>query len=354
MPPESTLEIPEAPETLENIETPIGDVEAAIAEKPAAEPQESKDEKPAADTKAPIDFEAFRREIDDTLEEAAPQQKPAEKPAGKPEGFDYSGYTANETHLLKNMSRPSREWVVAMLKERKETNQKLRQANEERESLAKLNPTFYESADGYRITPEFASLQETSDLASRIVTHWEEQIMKADAGEDFQDLEFDPKTKKLFLGEKKEATPENRRDLRRHLRFAEQQLARAEHDANEFIGKFQSKQKENQAAIEGLEKRFFPQFEDADYKGWELANALLTVFKKTGHDKSPFARALAKSVALNTLMVEYIKSNNVGAANKEKLAEDAKLAGPGTSKAASAEKGKGANITMEDFEKELN
>ena len=336
------------------------------SEKPGEDENEDEDEDEGEDEgeEKKLDLEDFEKELGEGTEELLSLAKrklteekkdevtTTERPQSQSKDFDYSSFTIEETKLLKNMSRPAREWAISLLKERRELNQKVKQVETQVAEKQGIHPSFYESEEGYQIIPEFGKIQEIRALASRIVAHWEDQLIKAESGEDFQDLDYDPETKKLVIGETKEASGANKIELRRNLRFAEQQLDKQDSRAQAFVSEFRQNQKKHQEAILGLEKRFFPQFEDPKYKGWELANALLEHLKKTGHDKSPFARALAKSAALNTLLVEHIRNQKAGVDKTKKLAEDAKLAGPGGSKTAQAGKGQ-SKISVEDFNREM-
>lgn len=160
-------------------------------------PPEKKEVKVAPETK-PVAVE--KKEPAKEVTPEAP--KPIGVPKGEAKQFDLSPYSPEEQVVLKNMSVQSREYVAKIIKENKD--------------LAKLKGAEYlQHPQAFILSPEFKELQENAHYANKEAMHWEEQLVRVEAGQEWQAITSWDKDGNPILG------PAQKPDTRIKLRLQE-------------------------------------------------------------------------------------------------------------------------------------
>jgi len=146
------------------------------------------------------------------IPDSAPAAETAEKPApvekpGLPQKRDYSKYPAELIPVLKDLPNAKFAQYADTLAE---TFKKAARVAELEKTLAE-RPTkpqyFYENPEGYRLTPEFASVQTELGYAQLEASHWQEQLPRIMRGEDWIELTgYDQNNRPVY---EKRAAPAN-------------------------------------------------------------------------------------------------------------------------------------------------
>lgn len=101
-------------------------------------------------------------------------KSPAEKKEAS-DTFDYTGFAPQEVTNLKNMSRQSRDWAAALVKQNKE--------------LSSLKDSTYLQHEGaYVLSPDYKQLQQRQYLAVTEGRAWEQALLNIRGGKKFRDI----------------------------------------------------------------------------------------------------------------------------------------------------------------------
>lgn len=158
---------------------------------------------------------------------------------------DYTGYSAEEVTALKNMSRPSYEFAVKLIKQNKE--------------LSGLKDASYlQHPEAYRLTPEFTELSNQSYFLEQEAKHWEEQLLNIRAGRQWKGLQgFDRTTGKMILGNDQEPTDKDLRAIEKAVNQIDSALANTQGQMQQFGQGFGNKVKQDETNIQTeMAKRF--------------------------------------------------------------------------------------------------
>lgn len=213
------------------------------------------------DTSIKPKIEAAPKKEDKTVAPAAPEPKKSltDGPiTAAPKGaegvpFDYTGFTDMQVQHLKKMSNEAREYAVSVIKENRE--------------LSKLKGgEFLQHPEAYTLSPEFRELREQSFYAGQEAMHWEEQLIKIRAGQEWQNISYDPNGK-MVVGPLQK--PDGRIELRvqEALMKCRSVAERAEHSAQQLQTQYGERVKQDAAAINTIRAQSFGWV--ADPKGLE-------------------------------------------------------------------------------------
>lgn len=270
-------------------------------------------------------------------------------------GRDYSGLSETDAALAKKMSKDAFERFRAVLLKDKKEQEAREQEKQELEQLKKgvkgIPPSYIEHEDAYTLSPDFRNLTRDTRTAQQIYQHWRTQLARVEQGESWQDLNIDAEGK-LVISEPKDFSAEAKVEIIENLTHARQQLNNFSTDLQQVRENFTKRRQTVLSQFKTIEEKFFPQFNDEKFPGWELAKNVLSGLAKAGLDKSPLASMLAKSAASNTLLMARIKELEA-AQGVKKPATDATKAQPTqaafTGGNAGTAKPKAKQITIDDF-----
>lgn len=139
-----------------------------VAEQEKVEPKPSTILKPPAETKKE-EVKVQEGEKKEVIKQIVPPSK--DKPATR----DYTGYSAEETAILKAMSNDAFDYTTKLIKESKE-NAKLKDS------------TFLQHPEAYTLSPEFKDTQRDVYFANREGQEWAKMLEQCKAGKPFKEL----------------------------------------------------------------------------------------------------------------------------------------------------------------------
>lgn len=169
---------------------------------------------------------------------------PPSKDTGGTKHFDYSGYSESEQMVLKNMSSQSREVVSRMMKEHKE--------------LSKLKDAEYlQNPNAYLLSPEYQKLQEDAFYANKEAMHWQEQIARIKAGQEWQPIvSWDAKGNPV-LGEMQKPSGIDEERVRLAMNKCFTAASQVEQEARNLQQSFNARIQQDTVAIQQLQKKNF-------------------------------------------------------------------------------------------------
>jgi len=252
---------------------------------------------------------------------------------------DYTGLTPDEIVVAKNMSFQSFQKYKPLVLESRKLKEALKSKDEVIKSLQQgkeiLPQNYYENPDAVIFSPSYRSAAKNTEIASLIVNHWETQLLKIKNGEEWTDLDNDPKTGELTLGQNRSATVQDEVRILSYLSGAQNQLNGFRTELKTIANNFKNENSKIISQIKETEKKFFPQYEGETPQVKEVGEAI----KKLGVSESnPIFGLMKKSGALNIQLTELISSKDkeiwelkkkLGI--KESIKRDSVRAGPSSS-----------------------
>lgn len=324
-----------------------GSITPDVTPAPAPQAQENQKPTPEAQKSAPTEkpdtrsiLEGLSKIGEKNLELGKPSAKTPENAtteAPKIGERDYTGFTEREAQLLKRMSNESFDFVSRELRESRAAKAKYESEVKAREEeLTKLRTgkveipeNYYENPDAVILTPEFKQAQENYALAQNVENHWAKQLAQLEKGEDWVDLDNDPKTGEIVYGKSHEPTPEARAYIQRQLSGAQNQTFRIGGELKSVVEGFQSRAGEFRNRIRDAEKTYMPYFEDDKGEAYKVYQSVLPEVKKLGlSEANPAFTMLAKSIALNMMLSENLNKLAQERGKAQSLQKDMKKAGP--------------------------
>lgn len=145
----------------------------APKEEPKKEEVKTEEKKEEAVTAPKKDDKATTAEKKEVSKLITPKLSAEKKEAA--DTFDYTGFAPQEVTNLKNMSRQSRDWAAALVKQNKE--------------LASLKDSTYLQHEGaYVLSPDYKQLQQKQYLAVTEGRAWEQALLAIRGGKKFRDI----------------------------------------------------------------------------------------------------------------------------------------------------------------------
>lgn len=222
---------------VEQLPTTAAPKQPDTAVKPAA-PVKKEEPKPAEANKpdAPVAPEPKKSLTDGPI-------VPLPKSGGESVPFDYSGYTEMQQQHLKKMSNEAREYAASIIKENRE--------------LAKLKGgEFMQHPEAYTLSPEFRQLREQSMYAEQEAMHWEEQLMRVEAGQEWQNISYD-ENGKMVLGAPQKPDSRIKIRMQEALMKCRNVAERAGAQAQQLQATYSERVKQDAATINNLRAQSF-------------------------------------------------------------------------------------------------
>ena len=341
------------------------DVKAVVTTEPKGEPEFNFDSftNPAlraAEVKK-LEVKPDEEEISIKANTEEVQHSEPDKIKEAPVEGQISEFSPEVTKLLKQMSNPAREFAVARMREVGEIKTKLAEA-EKRAAELSTNATpqsYYENPNAYTLLPEYQSTVKNASIADAIAKHWENQLVKIELGEEWQDLEdaFDDKGKYLGprLGKAMKPTAQAKVELTRHLNHASQQFQTFQQKAAYIQTNFSNGVKQVMSKVQEKEREIFntPEWSDAKSIEYKTAEHCAKIIRDTGvTEVNPLFGTAAKLAATVLLQRQYIQALAGNAERKTAVAAIATKVGP-TGVSGGAVAPVKADVTFVAFEKVL-
>ena len=314
----------------------------AEAEAEAAEETPPKEEDAPATKEGEdkeVSFADFlkRGEKDSPPEQTPPAQKPPpqETPTIPKGPRDYAGIAEEHVPLFKGMSNESFAALKPLYIEHKELTSKVKQKEQELETLKKastgqeiIHPSFRSHPQAYMLTKEYGQRLAQARVAENILEHWNTQLVKIRRGEDWKDLQEDSKTGQIYISpEAKTATADDELVVMRRIAEAQQLALEYKTKVSSFAQEHKSAYDRDIAVVREAEKGFFPDYDKPDHPTAKIQKSVIEALPESLRD-DPLAQTLAYVTANNAILqAEIQKLKKMGQTNGKPLGTKQPLKG---------------------------
>lgn len=273
---------------------------------------------------------------------------------------------------LKNMSKPSREFVLSKFREFENTSTTNAKAIAERDEALKaalagktqVPQSYYENPHAYQLLPEFQQMNNSTMLSQQIEQHWRQQRKNIFNGAPWRDLDEVKDAKGNVVGVRPSDKELPANGDAQDLVDGYWQDARTQ--LNQFAGYreniIQQHQQGVQQVMGTIKKAVTDLFPPDKWDNKETAEFKLTENVRAGLRQlgvtpaNPLFDMLAKAGAELIRLKDYVAAQQTSTTKKAEIAKDARKAGPTGNKVVSGGGGGGSNesdVTMDMFRSKL-
>ena len=310
----------DAPTPPKNYTIPVEPVptreEIPVVEK-TEEVEEPKVEDSTDDT---LDYDAYKKRkaqregktLPEELSKKPSEVKPTELQQTSTEtGRDYTGYTPEETSLLKRMPNETFAYVDKQLKEARQAKAEIAELNKK---VVEAQPV-YNDPRGYEELPEYKDAIEGSTLQQQILAHWQAQYTKLQRGDNKWETLQPSEDGKGIIKVEVEAAPEHAAYLIDRMNASRLQALESSKKAESLKQNWETKSKEFPTFVQGvIQEQFAPILNNPESKKYmdTIANALT----EKGQGRNPLTPLAG---ALYAGLMDAVAKNKALYAEMEKL-----------------------------------
>ena len=268
--------------------------------------------------------------------------KPAdEKPTNKPLSRDevlakrFPTLSDNDKALLKKTSNETFEYILPRLEENIKLKDKVTKLEQQQAASSKLAPgdipkSYFQHPEAVTLTPQYRSaLKEYKDYQFE-ASHWSKQLVAIEKGEDWEGLNYDPKTGKYTSAGMVPASVESKVEITRLLSNVESHARQKIRDINVLQDTFANRRTQIVDKYKVAEDQYFPDFKGDTYPEKKHYDALLNQLHADGLEDNILAPILAKAYAFIIRGQAVVKELEGKLAAKESIQSDRLKAGPTT------------------------
>lgn len=305
------------------------------------------------------------KELDKKAKEARAQEKnlttkvkPTEpaKPQSDVNARDYSDLPDEVKPLFQKMSNDAFARLKPMFLEHRAQKDLIESQKRDLEAARKgqvnIPENWYDNPNAFTLLPEAQTLEADFATANAIERHWNEQLMKIESGEDWQDLDFDPKTGRLVKGAPQPANTAAKVSVLGNWQMAKDQVKDVQASYIKLRDSFKERHTTIVNSFNERVDHYLPMFKDKEHAFTKQLAPALDLFPKA-YQNHPVTVACAKLMIVNQSLMQYVKQLETEKSKTVAKSADIKKAGP-----TSADLGTGtmaarpADITMDDFARE--
>ena len=252
--------------------------------------------------------------------------------------------------LFRKMGNDSFNHVKEIIKQQAELKTQLEAA---KKAVAPPNPnaippSYYEHAEGYTLLPQVKQAQQTAAQANYELKHWETQYLKIKAGEDWQDLDIDPKTGQ-YVTTNKTASPQAELNILGYMQNAKAVLSEQSGYVNQVKSQWAQQHNQVMQGFKAAEDQYFPQYaKDAEKN--QYITTMNKLLDERGQQSNPLKGMFAKLYAFameRNAEVEQLKAAQVSAAPKVVAQPPSSAFNGGANNGASSDD----RVSIAEFEK---
>lgn len=166
---------------------------------------------------------------------------------------------AEKLDLFKRMPNDTFNEVVKVIKERQEKETEVATLNEKLKNSGQLPQSYFEHPEGYMLHPKVKEAQQIVTSASRELQHWNEQYDKIVAGEEWTDLDIDPKSGQ-YVFTKKAHSPAAQREVMGYIQNARQAIKDNAGYVEDVKSQWTHYHKQYVGAFQAAAEQYFPQY----------------------------------------------------------------------------------------------
>jgi len=195
--------------------------------------------------------------------------------------------------LFRKMGNESFNHVKEIIKQQRVTEGELATLKKAPQQSNTLPASYYEHEDGYTLHPEVRKAQATAQQANYELQHWQQQFMKIEAGDDWQDLDIDAKGQ--YVTKEMQSSSQAKLAVLGYLQQAKQILG----EQSQYVNNVKSNWKQyHQQYVNGFkqaEDSYFPQYvKSADNP---YINTMHKLLAEKGQGTNPLSGMFAKMYA---------------------------------------------------------
>lgn len=268
----------------------------------------------------------------------------------------------------KKMDSHARQYFDARLAEILEKEVELSEQSEALKSaqagIPQIPPSYYDNEAAIVLTPQFQQSTFNTNLAQKVASHWDNQMMKIMNGDPWRKLKYvkDESGRVIDVApsdEEFEANGANQHQVGKWLRDSERQLERFTAQQEFLVENFQKQVQHRIASITEATNKFFPpeRWNNQKDPRWELQQNVKKGLKNIGITEANPAFDLMSKLGAEVLRLrEYIAGQGKTTAKKEEIEKKQERAGPTGKSTASGgtSQAKEEEDTMASFNRLLN
>lgn len=265
-------------------------------------------------------LDAFKKEKNTGTPQFPGKAAPAAPPVRQ--ARDYSGLTPEEVAWFKKMDNQAFNALKPQYLEFKKLKTEHETLKQQYDSATKT--TFFEQEGAYKLTPEYEHLSSNVNLLDAEISHWEEQLGRIAAGEQWIPIELDSKGNPV-LGAPRDASSQAQGQVVAALTKANVLRSDISGKLSSLQDKFTTQHKGFVTKLAEVEKDIF---KGGDPKALDAAmRTKLPLFPQHLHN-NPLVQSLAKAAAVIEGLVLMLNQQQSAAATSTIKARTAANAGP--------------------------
>jgi hypothetical protein len=292
---ENVIEVEGEAEGVEKAEKPVSTEKAGQLEKPTDGTVLAKEDKPEGF----LDADALK----DDSKVTPPAKKPEEKAAEVEETLsEYSKLF--EEIFAKKMSKDAVDFVRARIRQLESSDkttkvlqEQLKNKDQEfskfKESTKsdRLPESYYEHPEAFKLTKDFQDLSTQESDIHTAYNHYEQQLMKIEANEKWNQLVRDPRTGRLMLDPTPmEPVPGARAQLLTHLSRLQGQYTENIKSQKTLEASYAQARQGITSFVDKINNKFFPEYDGFD--GSDTKHADYNEYKKLADNVPPSVKAM--------------------------------------------------------------
>lgn len=288
-------------------------------------------------------------------------QKLGEQPLVK-DTRSYEGFSPEETKLLKSASNETYSWATKTIRElrvRADENKALKEkVTAFEQGRPPLPESYYSHPQAYTLTPEYSGLVQGMQRQQTVIQHWEEQALRIEKGEEWEDLSQDDKGN-IYKVKAQPASAEAKIAVFNYLAQCQRNMDGYRGDLSKMQAEFGMRHTQLGEKLKSAAEQYFPSLtrEATPEMKQHVANTVEWMDKQ-GLDKgNQLFNLLALSVTQNLLLRGHLLKLTEGQQTAAQKAAEDRKAGPNGSSFAggSGQKGDGdkPKVTLQQMSKLL-
>lgn len=196
--------------------------------------------------------------------------------------------------LFRKMGNESFNHVKEIIKQQRATEAELTTLKKAPPQQSNTLPaSYYEHEDGYTLHPEVRKAQQTAQQANYELQHWQNQFMKIEAGEDWQDLDIDAKGH--YVTKDMQASSQAKLAVLNYIQQAKQILNEQSGYVNNVRQQWKQMHQQYVNSFKQAEDSYFPQYAKAADN--QYISTMQKLLAEKGQGTNPLAGMFAKMYA---------------------------------------------------------
>lgn len=301
--------------------------------------------------------------VQKTKEEPAKQSTPNSAPTSKDvtpavkASKDFSGFDEKEIEMLKRMSGRTFDWLRPQLVEYRELKSteipKLQQQIKDLQSgKTALPESYYEHPEAYTLYPDYKEASRKADTLSFIANHFQDQLAKVEAGEQWIDL-IEQKDGQLSYSQPQDASPVIKAKMLRYIMSTEQELTSTNAHLKQIRDGFKQRYQQDVDEIGELKKKYFNGYDDPKHPTKPIQEKISSLLPQSFRN-SPVGELLIYTGAANAVLKQQLEAANEKIKALEGIKQDSKAAGPKAGEMRRGPVNNGSKISMAKFREVIN